>query len=80
MNLAQFIRYHKLAHQVCTINVCVGDKLIKDALVHDDTDINQLSIYLPDEPEEVIIEVLGPKNPRLNVVLFNGYTASVYLH
>jgi hypothetical protein len=82
-NLAQFIRYHKSTREVCTIHVHVGgtdSPAVPNAYVYDDQVMNRLLVKLPSEAEPIVLDANGgPTNPRLNTILFNGYTASVFL-
>lgn len=82
-SLAHFIRYHKSTNESYTIYVYVGTDsvaAIEGAHVFDIQVENNVSIVLPGESAPVVLNVNGPVNPRLNMILFEGYTASVFLH
>ncbi len=77
--LAQFIRYHNSTREAYTIRVFLGTETtpVQGATIHDDVATNRLLISLPNELEPIVLDVMGPANPRLNIVLFDGYTADV---
>lgn len=76
-NLAQFIRDHK---NYITIHVHVGTDSapVRGAFVFDNPIENQ--VYVTLSGETIVLDVDGPTNPRLNTILFKGYSASVFLY